>query len=188
MGGVDVQIHIFSTSKLAGGEWSASRPGHFTRGTHWIGGWVEVGRYREEIILTLPGLELRPLGSPARSQSLYWLRYPGSYVSPCRPNKISQTIRRNILTPSSGSKSKPCKQQAITSATILACLALIPWRNTQHHIDNSLQYKRVTDDRSTGVHVSQQDKRLFSSPQIPYQRWGSSCFLFNGYMWLRPRF
>jgi hypothetical protein len=44
-GGVDVQIHIFLTSTLAGGEWSASRPGSFTPGerapdTHWIGGWV----------------------------------------------------------------------------------------------------------------------------------------------------
>jgi hypothetical protein len=33
------------TSALDGGEWSASRPGHFTPrerapGTHWIGGWV----------------------------------------------------------------------------------------------------------------------------------------------------
>jgi hypothetical protein len=29
-------------------------------------------------LLTLPGLELRPLCRPARSQSLYRLRYPGS--------------------------------------------------------------------------------------------------------------
>jgi hypothetical protein len=34
------------TSALAGGEWSASRPGRFTSGertpgTHWIGGWVD---------------------------------------------------------------------------------------------------------------------------------------------------
>jgi hypothetical protein len=29
--------------------------------------------------LTLPVLELRPLGRPARSQSLYRLRYPGSH-------------------------------------------------------------------------------------------------------------
>jgi hypothetical protein len=29
--------------------------------------------------LTLPGLGLWPLGRPARSQSLYRLRYPGSY-------------------------------------------------------------------------------------------------------------
>jgi hypothetical protein len=45
-GGVDVYIHIFLTSALAGGEWSASRPGCFTSGerapgTHWIGGWVD---------------------------------------------------------------------------------------------------------------------------------------------------
>jgi hypothetical protein len=45
-GGVDVYIHIFLTSALAGGEWSASRPGLFTvgeraPGAHWIGGWVD---------------------------------------------------------------------------------------------------------------------------------------------------
>jgi hypothetical protein len=28
-GGVDVQIHVFLTSTLAGGEWSASRPCSF---------------------------------------------------------------------------------------------------------------------------------------------------------------
>jgi hypothetical protein len=31
-GGVDALIHIFLTSALAGGEWSASRPGRFTPG------------------------------------------------------------------------------------------------------------------------------------------------------------
>jgi hypothetical protein len=30
--------------------------------------------------LTLPGLELRPIGRLARSQSLYRLRYPGSFI------------------------------------------------------------------------------------------------------------
>jgi hypothetical protein len=44
-GGVDISIHIFLTSALTGGEWSTSRPSHFTpreraRGTDWIGGWV----------------------------------------------------------------------------------------------------------------------------------------------------
>jgi hypothetical protein len=39
---VDVQIHIFLTSTLVGGEWSDSCPGHFTLreravNTHWIG-------------------------------------------------------------------------------------------------------------------------------------------------------
>jgi hypothetical protein len=32
MGRVDVQIHIFLTSEISGGEWSASRPGRFTAG------------------------------------------------------------------------------------------------------------------------------------------------------------
>jgi hypothetical protein len=44
-GGVEVYVHVFLTSALLGGEWSASRPGHFTPkervpGIHWIGGWV----------------------------------------------------------------------------------------------------------------------------------------------------
>jgi hypothetical protein len=81
---VDVQIHIFLTSALVGGEWSASRPGRFTPGerapgTHWIGGWVGPRAGLDDVekrkFLTLPGLELRPLGRPARSQSLYRLRY-----------------------------------------------------------------------------------------------------------------
>jgi hypothetical protein len=44
-GEVDVQSHIFFTSALAGGEWSASGTGRFAprktaTGTHWIKGWV----------------------------------------------------------------------------------------------------------------------------------------------------
>jgi hypothetical protein len=30
------------TSALVGGEWSTSRPGRFTPGTHWIGGWLDL--------------------------------------------------------------------------------------------------------------------------------------------------
>jgi hypothetical protein len=41
-GEVVVQIHIFLTSALVGGEWSASPHGRFTPGIHWIGGWVGV--------------------------------------------------------------------------------------------------------------------------------------------------
>jgi hypothetical protein len=46
MEGVDVQTHVFLTSALVGGEWSASRPGRFTAGeispvTHRTGGWAE---------------------------------------------------------------------------------------------------------------------------------------------------
>jgi hypothetical protein len=44
-------------------------------GTHWIGGWVDPRAGMSDIekwkFLTLPGLLLRPLGRPARSQMLY---------------------------------------------------------------------------------------------------------------------
>jgi hypothetical protein len=88
-GGVDVEIHVLLTSALIGGEWSASRPGSFTpgeraTGTHWIGEWVGLRAGLDDVerrkFLTLPGLELRPLGRPARSQTLYRLHYPGSQL------------------------------------------------------------------------------------------------------------
>jgi hypothetical protein len=54
---VDVRIQIFLISALAGGEWSASRPGRFTSeagapGTHWIGSWVDprAGLNEEKIL------------------------------------------------------------------------------------------------------------------------------------------
>jgi hypothetical protein len=47
-----------------------------------IGGWVDpradLDEMKKRQFFILPGLELRPLGRPARSQSLYPLRYPGS--------------------------------------------------------------------------------------------------------------
>jgi hypothetical protein len=81
---------LFFTSALAGDEWSASRPGRFTPGTHWIGGWVDPRAGLDDLetrkFLTLPRLELRPL-SPARSQSLYRLRSTkAQYVHKTRPS------------------------------------------------------------------------------------------------------
>jgi hypothetical protein len=78
-GGMDVQIHVFLTSALVGGESSASRPGCFTPGerapgTQWIGGWVGTRTRLEDMekrkFLPLTRLELRPLGRPARIKSL----------------------------------------------------------------------------------------------------------------------
>jgi hypothetical protein len=75
---------------LVGGEWSASRPFCFTpgeraTGTNWIGGWVDPRAGLDDMgkrkFITLPELELRPLGRPVRSQSLYRLRYPGPWCS-----------------------------------------------------------------------------------------------------------
>jgi hypothetical protein len=89
-GEVDVLIHIFLTSALVGGEWSASRlgsctPGERAPGIHWIGGWVDPRAGLDDLerrkFLTLPGLELRPLSRPARSQSLYRLNYDGTIIS-----------------------------------------------------------------------------------------------------------
>jgi hypothetical protein len=75
---------FFLTSELV--QRPASRPGRFTpgekvRGTHWIGGWVDLRVSLDDMenikFLILPALELRPLGRPAGSRSLYRLRSPG---------------------------------------------------------------------------------------------------------------
>jgi hypothetical protein len=66
-GGGCIDPCVFLTPAPVGGEWSASRPGHFTPrergpGIRWIGGWMgpragldDVGKRK---FLTLPGLEL----------------------------------------------------------------------------------------------------------------------------------
>jgi hypothetical protein len=87
--GEDVQIHVFLTLALVGGDWSGTRLGRFTLGdrvpgTHWIEGWVGPRASLDDVerrkILPLLGLELRPLGRPTHSQPLYRLRYPGSTI------------------------------------------------------------------------------------------------------------
>jgi hypothetical protein len=97
-GGVDVEIHVFLSLALVGGEWSASRPGRFTPGerapgTYWIGGWVgpraalDVAEKRE--FFTLLGLKLRPLGHPARSQSLCRLSCSDSNMIQCISDNVN---------------------------------------------------------------------------------------------------
>jgi hypothetical protein len=84
-GGVDGYILVFLTSVLlvVGGEWSASCPSRFTQGerapgTHWVDPRAGLDEVEKRKFLTILGLELRHLGRPARSQSLYRMRYPGS--------------------------------------------------------------------------------------------------------------
>jgi hypothetical protein len=82
---VDPRFHEFGTSW----RWVVSfRPlplylEERAPGTHWIGGWVGPRAGLDDVekrkFLTLPGLELRPLCRPARSQSPYRMRYPGSH-------------------------------------------------------------------------------------------------------------
>jgi hypothetical protein len=65
------------------GEWLASRPGHtFPQKIHWTGGWVGLRagldtETRGKLILPLLGIEPRSPSHPVRSQTLYWLSYPG---------------------------------------------------------------------------------------------------------------
>jgi hypothetical protein len=71
--GVDVQMHIFLTLALVGGEWSASHPCHFTPkekapNTHWIRGWVgpraSLDAVEQKKFLTLLGpLVIQPVAS-----------------------------------------------------------------------------------------------------------------------------
>jgi hypothetical protein len=91
---------------LVESDWSASRPCRFihrerAHGTHWIGGWVGPRGGLDDMekwkFLILPGLEPRPLGRPARSQSLYRLRYRGSIiVITYKSNAISVTPWRPV--------------------------------------------------------------------------------------------
>jgi hypothetical protein len=80
-------IHVFLTSALVGGEWSASHPSYFTPGerspgSHCIGGWVDPRAALDDVdkrkFLTLPGLELWHFDRPACCQPLYRLSYLGS--------------------------------------------------------------------------------------------------------------
>jgi hypothetical protein len=86
-GGVDVQIHIFLTSVLAGGEWSVSHPGlliseESVTGSHWIGAWLGpkacLNDLEKRKFLPLPGLEIRSLGRRAPGNTipteLFWLQ------------------------------------------------------------------------------------------------------------------
>jgi hypothetical protein len=92
---VDIYIQIFLTSAQVGGEWSASRPGHFTSGerapgTHWIEGWLDLRTGLKDVekgtFLSLPGLELQPLYRPARN--------------PCsQKNLVKKDLEANSISP-----------------------------------------------------------------------------------------
>jgi hypothetical protein len=91
----------FLTLALDGDEWSAPRPGRFTPGerspgNHWIGGCVgsraSVDAVEKRKILQCR--ESNP-GRPARSLSVYRLRYPGSWCSD-KAIKFYSNLGKNI--------------------------------------------------------------------------------------------
>jgi hypothetical protein len=68
--------------------------------------------------LTLPGLELRPLCRPARSQSLYRMSYPGSFNTPNiqlskTPSRVTLILRDGILWRIDPVSSEDFKQRAL---------------------------------------------------------------------------
>jgi hypothetical protein len=87
--------YSFTTSALHGvsGQLHASAALYHrerTPGTLWTGGWVDprAGQdieVRGKVLLPLPGIEHRSHGRPVRSQTLYWLSYPGSYYRQNQP-------------------------------------------------------------------------------------------------------
>jgi hypothetical protein len=104
-GGVDVYIQISLTPIITGGEWSASHPGRFAPGeralnTHWIGSWVDpragLDDVQKRTFLTLPGLQLRLLLRPARTQSLHRLRYHGSHLVVSGEHNITRDLKGKV--------------------------------------------------------------------------------------------
>jgi hypothetical protein len=96
-GGVDVLIPLFWPRHYL----EMSSQFHAAAGfTHedgaldslWIRGWVDSRTGLDDVegrkFLTITGFELRPLGSPARSQSLYRIRSSGSLLHVCREDKL----------------------------------------------------------------------------------------------------
>jgi hypothetical protein len=113
---VDVQICVFMTSALVGGERPASRLGRFSAGerassTRRRGGWVGprngLDYLERRKFLNQPGFEFRLISCPIRSQSVYRLRYPGSVgirrgadkslAFPISPFPISSKTKRIFL-------------------------------------------------------------------------------------------
>jgi hypothetical protein len=80
--GSDVYSHVFLTTEIVGGEWSASRLGRFTpgervRGTHFIGNWVsprtglEAAERRK--MLSLRGLELFLINTDVNTRGVLFI-------------------------------------------------------------------------------------------------------------------
>jgi hypothetical protein len=110
-------------------------------GNHWIGGWVGpttgVDHMEEWKFLTLPWLELQPLGRPARSQSVYWPHYRGSHIK-YREIKI---YVRNLVTVTEESFFLKLEVLIIASFGMLRRMALV---RTDVSEERSASFIRVT--------------------------------------------
>jgi hypothetical protein len=112
--------------------------------THWIGGWVsprtDLDNMEKRKISHLPVHELRPVGRPARSQSLHRLRYYikqkrkatwnlfhmiDSSCSQCIQNKINLYCSTNVT-------NSPSSVQCIL-VKLAVCTRNTTGRATQYH-------------------------------------------------------
>jgi hypothetical protein len=86
---------------------AALPPGKRAPASNWIEGWVDPRAGLDDVekrnFLTLPGLEMPPLGRPSPSQSLYGIRYPGSFHSNCYKYEL-------LANPSRVFSDSKCKQ------------------------------------------------------------------------------
>jgi hypothetical protein len=91
---------------------------------YWIGGWVGPRPGLDDMvkrkILTLPVLELRPVGHPAPSQSLYRLRYPTAPVQ-CRTVVTCSPVGRSRHSDVYKRRNAPCVW--VCSGYVLGLLA-----------------------------------------------------------------
>jgi hypothetical protein len=77
-GEVDVQTPVSLTSALIGGDWSASRPDHFTPGNHLIGGWMGPRTGQDDVEKILDTTQ-DPNSDPSVAS-----RYTGFYKTECQ--------------------------------------------------------------------------------------------------------
>jgi hypothetical protein len=105
-GGVDVEIDIFLTSTLGGGERPASQTGHFTPaeravGIHWIGGWMDPRASLDDKekcnFFTPTGLEFRPFGPLAVAIPTVLSRLKSSANPVTNPNPASSHENRDSV-------------------------------------------------------------------------------------------
>jgi hypothetical protein len=196
------KIHVFLTSVLVWSDWSASCFGRFTPGerascTHWIGGWVGpragLRAAEKKRFLIMPGLELRPLGRPALSQSPYRLRYPGFHkISVLQFYIVYMSFNLHMV------RIGGARSSVVGWGTMLQAgrsPVRVPDEVDFFNLPNSSRSRDSVvgiatsyglDDRGVGVRIPVRS-RIFSSPDRPDRLWGPPNLLSNGYRGLVPR-
>jgi hypothetical protein len=120
--GMDVWIHIFWTSALAAGEWSASLPGRYKPGetapsTHFIGGWVDPRDSLDDMekrkFLTLLGLNSDPLVVQSVASRYTDYTIPALPVTHGIRLLSSHPYARNLPAFSLSPQFNPCKRCAV---------------------------------------------------------------------------